>query len=418
MECGETKELLSAYLDGEVTEKERKLIESHLASCPSCASELEDLRRVVGLVAALPREAVPEGFVQNTIERLPAPRTPAGEGLRRFFLQPRWAFTSGALAAAALIFVAMSLIYWQGAEVPPFTDLKPEARGRPIAGVAVSAPRDLKGARTERLEEAARGVRLAETAASEELPTPAEAIALAQSFKENILADQSRPPEADRKIEALTRMPRERFARWEKEIAARAEEEHKERYQTQMASNLIANSFVQQKGIAGPQAQYIYLASRDLEKARKELEDILAFAEKNGRLAREETAGAADFRMRGGSVSIRIAPAEVRARISRPGPLPQGFVFTVGLTDEELDRVLEQTIWADNFITTAIEWPTQPAEARRAEGRVAYDAPIEREAALEEMELKEEDRETWYRSGDEVKKPLSQTVLILLEEER
>ena len=390
MECDKAKELLSAYLDGEVTEKERHLLEEHLDSCKSCRQEFEELRRIVGLVASLPKEAAPEGFAQRTVASLPAPGTGAPERLRKFFLRPRWAFASGALATAALILIAMSLLYWRGPGVPSVPTLQPVAEViSPAASetrflrkeVEVAAPVSVAEKRT--LE------RLAETEISEEIPSAAEVIALAGAFREDILAGK--------KVEELRRIAAPQFARWEKEMAAREEQEHKERYKTQVANNLKANLFVQEEGLAGPQAQFIYLVSRDLENARKEVEDILAFTEKNGRRGRA-------------LVPIGIAPAGIRARVSRRRSEPRGFVFTVNLTDEELEQVVEQAIWADNFITTAIEWPARPAR-RMIRGR-AYMV----NGHLEE-EKEDKDAETYF-FGVEARKPLSQTVLILLEEER
>lgn len=389
MECDKAKELLSAYLDGEVTEKERHLLEEHLASCKSCRQELEELRRIVGLVASLPKEAAPEGFAQRTVASLPAPGTGAPERLRKFFLRPRWAFASGALATAALILIAMSLLYWPGPGVPSVPTLQPVAKVRSAApetgfvrkGVEVAAP----------VRVAEKGIvdGLAETEISEEVPSAAEVIALAGAFREDILADK--------KVEELGRVAAPQFSRWEKEMAAREEEERKERYKAQSISNSEAYSFVQKENVAGPNAQYIYLASRNLENARKEVEDILAFTEKNGRRGRA-------------LVPIGIAPAGIRAKISRKGPKPRGFAITVNLTDEELEQVVEQAIWADNFITTAIEWPARPA--RRMIRRRAYMVNGHLE---EEKEEKDADA---YSVRDEARKPLSQTVLILLEEER
>ena len=38
---------LSEYLDGELTDTERRAIESHLAGCPKCMATLDELRQVV-----------------------------------------------------------------------------------------------------------------------------------------------------------------------------------------------------------------------------------------------------------------------------------------------------------------------------------------------------------------------------------
>jgi anti-sigma factor RsiW len=44
--CESIEELLSAYLDGELTEGERRRVVRHLASCPGCAKVFEELRAV------------------------------------------------------------------------------------------------------------------------------------------------------------------------------------------------------------------------------------------------------------------------------------------------------------------------------------------------------------------------------------
>ena len=43
MDCKEVKQLLAAYLDNEVTVEERRQIDAHLAVCPDCKKELDEL---------------------------------------------------------------------------------------------------------------------------------------------------------------------------------------------------------------------------------------------------------------------------------------------------------------------------------------------------------------------------------------
>ncbi len=57
-----TEELLSAYLDGQVTTGERARAEAHLVSCPACAGELRALRATVGLLRELPPAPLPRAF--------------------------------------------------------------------------------------------------------------------------------------------------------------------------------------------------------------------------------------------------------------------------------------------------------------------------------------------------------------------
>ena len=54
--------LLSAYIDGEVSESEAGLVEQHLAGCDRCRAELDSLRMTVGLLRELPLLAVPRSF--------------------------------------------------------------------------------------------------------------------------------------------------------------------------------------------------------------------------------------------------------------------------------------------------------------------------------------------------------------------
>jgi anti-sigma factor RsiW len=43
MTCERVKAWLLAYLDGEVTDRQRDEIEAHLAGCPTCTAALEEL---------------------------------------------------------------------------------------------------------------------------------------------------------------------------------------------------------------------------------------------------------------------------------------------------------------------------------------------------------------------------------------
>lgn len=55
-------ELLSAYIDDEVSVDERALVEEHLATCTACARDLTTLRQTVALLGELPDVAAPRPF--------------------------------------------------------------------------------------------------------------------------------------------------------------------------------------------------------------------------------------------------------------------------------------------------------------------------------------------------------------------
>ena len=118
------EELLSAYIDDELSPRQRERVEQELARSPEAAQLLEELRATVRLVSGLPRESLADDFADQL----------AGHIERRVLLAPsprpkrrrRWLAWTGASAAVA------------GAAV---------AHGAAAAGCAAPAER---GARTSR----------------------------------------------------------------------------------------------------------------------------------------------------------------------------------------------------------------------------------------------------------------------------
>ncbi|MDF1595076.1 MAG: zf-HC2 domain-containing protein [Acidimicrobiia bacterium] len=58
-------ELLSAYLDGEVTESERNLVTSHIGDCATCQTELADLHLARSALRSLPVLDLPAGLLNG-----------------------------------------------------------------------------------------------------------------------------------------------------------------------------------------------------------------------------------------------------------------------------------------------------------------------------------------------------------------
>lgn len=98
-------ELLSAYLDNMVTADERRLVESHLASCQACEQQLLALRQVVGLVRQLPSVVPPRAFVLREADV--APRS-SFTRLRR--LLPAWSGWATALATGAALLLCLTFL--------------------------------------------------------------------------------------------------------------------------------------------------------------------------------------------------------------------------------------------------------------------------------------------------------------------
>ncbi len=102
MTCEEIREDLSAYFDDELDADGRARVEEHLRECGACRKDLERLRALVELVAAVPAEEPPEGLRERISERVKR------EG-RLWRLIPRvpWWLTSSAVAAALVGVVAL-----------------------------------------------------------------------------------------------------------------------------------------------------------------------------------------------------------------------------------------------------------------------------------------------------------------------
>lgn len=91
------REMLSAYLDGALTPRDKARVERHLKECAACAEDLRTLRWTVGLMKEMPSVAVPRPFTV----RAPVPRRRAEPS------RPGWTFTflRGATALAAVLLV-------------------------------------------------------------------------------------------------------------------------------------------------------------------------------------------------------------------------------------------------------------------------------------------------------------------------
>jgi Tol biopolymer transport system component len=88
-------ELLSSYLDNQVTLEEQLRVEQHLRTCASCRAELNSLRQTVALMQALPRIRVPRAFTLSE----------AQVGIRRPAARPWFWGAARALGAVAAVIV-------------------------------------------------------------------------------------------------------------------------------------------------------------------------------------------------------------------------------------------------------------------------------------------------------------------------
>src|SRR5687767_15543313 len=94
---------LSEYLDGELEPRERAAIETHLAGCVECRTDLADLRAVVARAQSLTDTAPIANLWPGVEARIDAPAAGAPRPARR-----RFAFTLPQLIAAGLALMVAS----------------------------------------------------------------------------------------------------------------------------------------------------------------------------------------------------------------------------------------------------------------------------------------------------------------------
>ena len=133
MRCEEVKELLEAYIEGELDEHRNREIAEHISGCELCRKELTITRSIPNLVNSLSTPPVPEDIIADTLKRLHESSSTRRQWLRSISgsLQGKWQFA----AAASLVLVAVffGIGYQRLTREPGLTDAE-----------AASAMEDLK----------------------------------------------------------------------------------------------------------------------------------------------------------------------------------------------------------------------------------------------------------------------------------
>lgn len=70
MECTRTWDLLSSYLDGDLSDREQEGMADHIRQCSRCAEEERALRETLSLLRALPAEAAPPELLKGVQLRI------------------------------------------------------------------------------------------------------------------------------------------------------------------------------------------------------------------------------------------------------------------------------------------------------------------------------------------------------------
>lgn len=118
MRCQDVLEMLSPYIDGVLSTAENEAVRVHLAGCPACRAEWEELNNTVSLLQELPEIAPPAGFRAGLMEKIDQLSAPAqGPQHKRWFKRVAevskgtWAKTAAVAAVMAMTLGLTSL--WQ-----------------------------------------------------------------------------------------------------------------------------------------------------------------------------------------------------------------------------------------------------------------------------------------------------------------
>jgi hypothetical protein len=118
MNCENIKELLNAYIDNLLSEKERETVHAHIASCPSCKEELDELTQAVNLVRELDRVVPPPWFSEQVMINIK--KEEKGKGILSRLFYPL--YIKLPVQAFATVVIAVFAIYIYKAATP---EMKP-----------------------------------------------------------------------------------------------------------------------------------------------------------------------------------------------------------------------------------------------------------------------------------------------------
>lgn len=114
MDCNGTIDLLSAFLDGDLPERDREKFAEHLRQCPRCAGEEKALKETLSLLRNLSVEKAPPGLLEGVRRRIGQEKEPVPLW-KKLFLP---AHVKIPLEAAAVVLIFL-LAYGIQKEMPP-----------------------------------------------------------------------------------------------------------------------------------------------------------------------------------------------------------------------------------------------------------------------------------------------------------
>lgn len=98
--CDDYSEMISAYVDGELTDEDADALEEHLQACEECRSALNAYREIA-LAISDDYEEVPEGFAESVMQKINSAEKKRRRG--RISVITRWACAAACVAIVAIV---------------------------------------------------------------------------------------------------------------------------------------------------------------------------------------------------------------------------------------------------------------------------------------------------------------------------
>ncbi len=93
MSCEEIEVLISASIDGEVTDEERRIVEQHLTGCQSCQAAMAEFSELHSLCGEIALKEASSGFRQRVTQRID--NAPGGHVNLSWLRVPRMLYALG-----------------------------------------------------------------------------------------------------------------------------------------------------------------------------------------------------------------------------------------------------------------------------------------------------------------------------------
>ncbi len=112
MNCHETNELLSLYIDRMLDESQAKEVEAHLSSCDSCRNEYIEMKEIIELLGQSEMVPIPDAFtmrLKNALAEEKHQRSSSGIMVKPARKKHHWQMITSAAAVFAVGLITLSL---------------------------------------------------------------------------------------------------------------------------------------------------------------------------------------------------------------------------------------------------------------------------------------------------------------------